>query len=52
MSHNDKYRILLIEPSELIAMGFKEVISRYPEFEIVNIVCMSNLFLAVQSLHL
>ena len=41
MSHNDKYRILLIEPSELIAMGFKEVISRYPEFEIVNI--LSNL---------
>lgn len=41
MSSSEKYKILLIEPSEIIAAGFKAVVSKSVEFEIVN--TLSNL---------
>lgn len=41
MSSSEKYKILLIEPSEIIAAGFKAVVSKSAEFEIVN--TLSNL---------
>lgn len=41
MSSSEKYRILLIEPSEIIASGFRSVVSKSADFEIVN--TLSNL---------
>ncbi len=35
MSKEEKYKILLIEPSEIVANGIKEIIGRFTEFEIV-----------------
>lgn len=37
MNRQDKLNIVLIEPSEIVAAGFKEIISRSPGFEITNI---------------
>lgn len=36
MDRQGKFKIVLIEPSEIIAAGFKEIIGRSREFEIVN----------------
>ncbi|MBQ7878021.1 MAG: response regulator transcription factor [Bacteroidaceae bacterium] len=36
MSKQEKHKILLIEPSEIVAAGIKEIIGRFTEFEIVN----------------
>lgn len=36
MNKQGKYKILLIEPSEIVATGFKELVGRSHEFEIIN----------------
>ena len=36
MNSRDKIKMLLIEPSEIIAAGFRDIISRNPEFTVVE----------------
>lgn len=36
MNRQNKIKIVLIEPSEIIVEGFRHIISRNPEFEIIN----------------
>lgn len=36
MSRQEKLKIVIIEPSEIVAEGLKEIIGRNPELEIVN----------------
>ena len=36
MNRQEKLKIVLIEPSEIVVEGFKNIISRNPEFEVIN----------------
>ena len=36
MNSRDKIKVLLIEPSEIIAAGFKDIIGRNPDFTLVE----------------
>ena len=35
MAETVRHRILLIEPSAIVARGIREILSRYPEFEVI-----------------
>ena len=49
MSSSEKYKILLIEPSEIIAAGFKAVVSKSVEFQIVNTLSNRSQYTPTQS---
>ena len=36
MAETVRHRILLIEPSAIVARGIREILSRYPEFEVID----------------
>ena len=36
MAETVRHRILLIEPSAIVAHGIREILSRYPEFEVID----------------
>ena len=37
MNKDTKYKVVLIEPSEIVATGIAEIINRNPEFSVVQI---------------
>ncbi len=49
MSRQKRYKILLIEPSEIIATGFKEIVSKNPDFEIMNTISNPGFYNPIQS---
>lgn len=49
MSRQKRYKILLIEPSEIIATGFKEIVSKNPDFEIMNTISSPGFYNPIQS---
>ena len=36
MAETVRHRILLIEPSAIVARGIRGILSRYPEFEVID----------------
>ena len=49
MSKHKKMKVLLIEPSEIISLGMKEIIDRSSEFEVVNTLTSPELYNNIQT---
>ncbi|MBR2637475.1 MAG: response regulator transcription factor [Bacteroidaceae bacterium] len=49
MNRHSKYKILLIEPSEIVALGFKEIISRSSDFEIMSTLANPTYYTNIKS---
>lgn len=49
MNRQEKLKILLIEPSEIIAAGFKEIVVKSREFEIMNTISTPGYYNTMQS---
>lgn len=49
MSKHKKIKVLLIEPSEIISLGMKEIIDRSSEFEVVSTLTSPELYNNIQT---